>query len=182
MPFRTDLLPLAAPFLQDLVQRRVDDGRAPASSAAVFGPDGVAATAIAWDGRTGPEPTVATAFRIASCTKSFTAATLLTVVEEGRLSLEAPLDEVLAVRILGATRAPTIGELASMAGGIPIDDPWADRQESLTPPAMDALLAACASSPSPASGTSTPRSATRSSAASWNASPASPTRRSSGSA
>ena len=68
-------------------------------------------------------PTAATAFRVASCTKSFTAATLLAFVADGALSLETPLTDVLPASVLGDSRAPTLGELASMAGGIPIDDP-----------------------------------------------------------
>lgn len=136
MPYRTDRVALAAPALDDLLQARVRDGRAPTSSAALFTPDGVVATAAATDG-TDPPPTPDTAYRVASCTKSLTAATLLSLVEEGVLDLDQPLDAT----VLGGHRAPTLGELASMAGGIPIDDPWADRQESLSPAAMDALLA-----------------------------------------
>ena len=136
MPYRADRVALAAPALDDLLQARVRDGRAPTSSAALFTRDGVVATAAATDG-TDPPPTPATAYRVASCTKSLTAATLLTLVDDGVLHLDQPLDAT----ILGAGRAPTLGELASMAGGIPIDDPWADRQESLSAEGMDALLA-----------------------------------------
>jgi CubicO group peptidase (beta-lactamase class C family) len=140
VPHRTDRLPLAAPALEDLAAARVRDGKAPATSWAVFGPDGVVAAGAHGDDRVGPVPTTATAFRVASCTKSFTAATLLTFVAEGAVSLETPLTEVLPATVLGASRAPTLGELASMAGGIPIDDPWADRQESMTTADFDRLV------------------------------------------
>lgn len=132
MPYRTDRLPLAAPALDEIVAARVRDGKAPASAWAVFGPDGVVAAGTEADERVGPAPDGRTAFRVASCTKSFTAATLLTFAAEGALSLDTPLTDVLDAVVLGASRAPTLGELASMAGGIPIDDPWADRQESMT--------------------------------------------------
>lgn len=140
MPYRTDRLPLAAPALEEIAAGRVRDGRAPASAWAVLGPEGVVAAGVEADPRVGPAPTTATAFRVASCTKSFTAATLLTFVAEGALSLDTPLTEVLPATVRGASRAPTLGELASMAGGIPIDDPWADRQESMPPDVFDRLI------------------------------------------
>lgn len=136
MPYRTDRLPLAAPALEELAAARVRDGRAPASAWAVLGPEGVVAAGAAGDG-----VDTRSAFRVASCTKSFTAATLLTLVEEGALSLDTPLTDVLDATVLGASRAPTLGELASMTGGIPIDDPWADRQESMPAAAFDRLVA-----------------------------------------
>jgi D-alanyl-D-alanine-carboxypeptidase/D-alanyl-D-alanine-endopeptidase len=141
VPYRADRLPLAAPAIDDLVAARVRGGKAPASSYAVFGPDGVAATGAAGDDAVGPLPDARTAFRVASCTKSFTAATLLTFVAEGALDLETPLTDVLDASVLGASRAPTLGELAAMAGGIPIDDPWADRQESMTADDFDRMVA-----------------------------------------
>lgn len=141
MPYRTDRAALAAPALDELAAARVRDGKAPACSWALFGPEGVLATGARGDAAVGPVPTATTAFRVASCTKSFTAATLLTVVADGSLTLDTPLTDVLPARVLGASRAPTLGELAAMAGGIPIDDPWADRQESMTADTFDALVA-----------------------------------------
>ena len=141
MPYRPDHVETARPALEEILQRRVRDGRAPASSGALLTPAGVVATASAGDGTTTPAPPPGAAFRVASCTKSLTAATLLTLVADGALALDQPLDDVLDVAVLGASRAPTIGELASMSGGIPVDDPWADRQESIPAEAMDALLA-----------------------------------------
>jgi D-alanyl-D-alanine-carboxypeptidase/D-alanyl-D-alanine-endopeptidase len=140
VPYRTDHLPLAAPALDEIAAARVRDGKAPATAWAVFGPDGVVAAGAQGDDRVAAVPDTGTAFRVASCTKSFTAATLLTFAAEGRLPLETPLTEVLDAEVLGASRAPTLGELASMAGGIPIDDPWADRQESMTTADFDRLV------------------------------------------
>ncbi|GAA2752642.1 serine hydrolase domain-containing protein [Amnibacterium kyonggiense] len=141
MPYRVDRLPLAVPAMEELAATRVREGKAPATAWAVFGPEGVVAAGAESDPAVGPVPDAGTAFRVASCTKSFTAATLLTFVAEGALSLETPLTDVLDASVLGASRAPTLGELAAMAGGIPIDDPWADRQESMTTADFDALVA-----------------------------------------
>lgn len=140
VPYRADRVQLAAPALDDLVAARVRDGRAPASSWAVLGPEGVVAAGAAGNEAVGPVPDAGTAFRVASCTKSFTAATLLTVVADGALTLDTPLTDVLDAEVLGASRAPTLGELASMAGGIPIDDPWADRQESMGTEEFDRMV------------------------------------------
>ncbi|WP_375406733.1 serine hydrolase domain-containing protein [uncultured Amnibacterium sp.] len=140
MPYRADRAPLAAPALDEIAAARVRDGRTPACSWAVFGPEGVLAAGVSGDESVAPVPEAGTAFRVASCTKSVTAATLLSFVAEGSLSLDTPLTEVLDATVLGASRAPTLGELASMSGGIPIDDPWADRQESLSTPDFDRLV------------------------------------------
>lgn len=74
------------------------------------------------------------AFRIASCTKSFTAASALLLEADGLLDLDEPLSEALDVplRILGPDGpAPTVRDALAMRAGFPTDDPWADRQESL---------------------------------------------------
>jgi len=76
-----------------------------------------------------------TAFRIASCTKSFTAASALLLADDGLLDLDEPLEDALDVPLRfiddvgGAT--PTIRDALAMRAGFPTDDPWADRQESL---------------------------------------------------
>lgn len=90
-------------------------------------------------------PTLDTAYRIASCTKSFTAAALMIMVERGMLALHDPIDSYVSTGpLIGPdghpVPAPTLGQLASMAGGMPKDDPWADRQESLTPEEFAAVL------------------------------------------
>ena len=93
---------------------------------------------------TPPSPHVR--FRVASCTKSFTAAAVLLLRDRGLLSLDSPVTQF--VTALTATlpsslpEAPTIRMLLSMAGGLPTDDPWADRQESLTNDAFNEVLRA----------------------------------------
>jgi CubicO group peptidase (beta-lactamase class C family) len=96
------------------------------------------------------ERPASTAFRIASCTKSFTAAAALLLAEEGALDLDEPLADALDVplRILGpdgaargAGAAPTVRDALAMRAGFPTDDPWGDRQEPLSDAAFAGLLA-----------------------------------------
>jgi CubicO group peptidase (beta-lactamase class C family) len=77
--------------------------------------------------------TPATAFRIASMTKSFTALAILKLRDEGKLSLEDPVSKWLAefARMPGPTRdtAPLrIRQLLSHSAGFPEDNPWGDQQ------------------------------------------------------
>ncbi len=95
----------------------------------------------------GAAPDASTVFRIASMTKSFLGATVLSLRDEGLLSLEAPVatyvPELDGVR--GPTRdapPPTVRDLLTMSAGWVTDDPWADRNESMTPVELDALLRA----------------------------------------
>ncbi|MFN8148864.1 MAG: serine hydrolase domain-containing protein, partial [Candidatus Nanopelagicales bacterium] len=95
----------------------------------------------------GPVPDASTVFRIASMTKSFLGATVLSLRDEGLLSLEVPVatyvPELDGVR--GPTRdapAPTVRDLLTMSAGWVTDDPWADRNESMPPDQLDALLRA----------------------------------------
>lgn len=130
--------------VEELFRLRVERQAAPSSVFAVFTPDGIAASGGC--AQQGAAPTPDTAYRIASCTKSFTAAALLLLRDRGALSLDDPVDAHLAVGpFTGPTgdraAAPTLRMLASMSGGLPTDDPWADRQESLAPQAFDALVA-----------------------------------------
>ena len=72
-------------------------------------------------------------FRIASMTKSFTAAAILRLRDAGKLALDDPISTwvpELARLIYPSTDARdiTIRELLTMSAGWPQDDPWADRQ------------------------------------------------------
>ena len=86
------------------------------------------------------------AFRIASMTKSFTAATVLALRDEGLLSLDAPVAEILpwaaSIGLPAASPPLRVAHLLTMTGGFPTDDPWGDRQESLPLADFDALVAA----------------------------------------
>lgn len=93
-----------------------------------------------------PERAAEAPFRIASMTKSFTAATLLMLRDDGLLTLDTPLVDVLPwTRSIGlpSTSPPLrVDHLLTMTGGFPTDDPWGDRQESLPVDEFDALVAA----------------------------------------
>ena len=92
----------------------------------------------------GPAPSASTVFRIASMTKSFTAAAVLLLRDEGLLRLDDPVaDHLPAARSLAADGMPpvTIRDLLTMGGGLATDDPWGDRQESLPLDEFDALVA-----------------------------------------
>jgi CubicO group peptidase (beta-lactamase class C family) len=81
-------------------------------------------------------PTASSVFRIASMTKSFTAATVLSLRDEGRLRLDDPIvdhvPEMAGVRLPTLDSPPiTIRHLLTMTAGLPTDDPWGDRQQAL---------------------------------------------------
>ena len=92
----------------------------------------------------GAAPSANTVFRIASMTKSFTAAAVLMLRDEGRLRLDDPVaDHVSAARSLAQEGMPpvTVRDLLTMGGGLATDDPWGDRQESLPLEEFDGLVA-----------------------------------------
>jgi len=77
-------------------------------------------------------PTVDTAFRIASMTKSFTAATLLSLRDDGLVDFDGRVASVLPeFDRPGWNREVTIRHLLTMSAGFPTDDPWGDRQQAL---------------------------------------------------
>lgn len=92
-----------------------------------------------------PEPGPGTAYRIASMTKSFTAAAVLQLRDRGRLRLDDPVaDHVPELAGLAGPTADspavTVRRLVSMSGGLASDDPWADRLLDADPATMDALF------------------------------------------
>ncbi|MDH6237060.1 serine hydrolase domain-containing protein [Cryobacterium sp. CG_9.6] len=96
-------------------------------------------------GHDGMEPGPDTAYRIASCTKSFTAATLLALRDAGQLSLDDRVTRFVpafAEVVLPTADAPvpTLRMLLTMSAGFPTDDPWADRQEAMSRDEFDTLL------------------------------------------
>ena len=83
-------------------------------------------------------------FRIASCTKSFTALALLILRREGRIGLDDAVAEHLPeVKVEAPAEWPTlrIRHLLSMSAGLATDNPWGDRQESLSREELSAWLA-----------------------------------------
>jgi CubicO group peptidase (beta-lactamase class C family) len=89
----------------------------------------------------------ATVFRIASMTKSFTAAAILQLRDAGRLSLDDPAERF--VPELAGLRYPTsdapkitIRHLLSHSAGFPEDNPWGDRQLGVTEKQMSRMMRA----------------------------------------
>lgn len=94
---------------------------------------------------TGRPVTPATRFRIASMSKSFTAAAILKLRDAGKLSLEDPVAKHLpefrkVVPPTADSPVVTIRHLLRMSGGLPQDDPWGDRKLAETDAQLDALV------------------------------------------
>jgi CubicO group peptidase (beta-lactamase class C family) len=126
--------------LADLLGRRLGErigSSAPGGAWGVFSAHGglVHSAAAGRSGDGGTRPDERTAFRIASCTKSFTAAAALLLRDRGVLDLDLPIDSYLPypvpIRFADAIARVTTRMLLTMSAGFPTDDPWADRQESL---------------------------------------------------
>ncbi|NDE59102.1 MAG: class A beta-lactamase-related serine hydrolase [Acidimicrobiia bacterium] len=115
-----------ADIVAPLAQRSIDECRTPAMAWGVV-VDGSLATA----GSQGEGIDENTPFRIASMTKSFTAAAVLGLRDEGVLSLDHPVADY--VPELASVRGPddsapiTLRHLLSMSAGMATDDAWADR-------------------------------------------------------
>lgn len=134
--------------VSSLFAARVAEDLVPSTSFAVFGPDGIVyADGFGTIPATGAAPTLDTGYRIASCTKSFTAAALMVARDRGQVELTDTMSDWLAAGPLTGpdsrpVRPPTLADLASMAAGLPTDDPWADRQEAMSARDFDRLVAA----------------------------------------
>lgn len=145
-PFSEDpTAPVQAIF--DAFRRRVDEGHTPASSFVLFSAEGIELEGGFGQHRLGGSaPQGGTAFRIASCTKSFTCATLLLLRDRGLLDLDSPITEFVPeyrpTTPPSDPVTPTVRMLMTMSGGLPTDDPWGDRQESMTRAELGALLRA----------------------------------------
>ena len=87
-----------------------------------------------------------TVSRIASMTKSFTAATILALRDEGRLRLDDPVSTHVpeaggAFDLAADDREPTLRQLLTMSGGLVTDNPWGDRQQPMPRTDFTAVLA-----------------------------------------
>ena len=92
-----------------------------------------------------PLPNEHTVFRIASMTKSFTAASILILRDRGLLRLDDIVADIAPefAAVVGPTSdSPpiTIRHLLSMAGGMATDDVWADRHLDISDDELDVLL------------------------------------------
>jgi CubicO group peptidase (beta-lactamase class C family) len=88
----------------------------------------------------GAVPDADTVFRIASMSKSFTAAAILLLRDEGRLALD-DLASRYVPEMAGWEFGPSIRNLLTMTAGFPTDDPWGDRQQGLPLDEFGAFLA-----------------------------------------
>jgi CubicO group peptidase (beta-lactamase class C family) len=92
-------------------------------------------------------PDADSAFRIASMTKSFTAATILLLRDDGRLRLDDPVGihvpELASWTPSTADSGPvTLRQLLTMSAGLATDDAWGDRQQALPLERFSDLLSA----------------------------------------
>jgi CubicO group peptidase (beta-lactamase class C family) len=81
-----------------------------------------------------------TVFRIASMTKSFTAATVLALRDRGELRLDDEVEVLADQRPTSDSPAVTIRDVLSMGSGLPTDDAWADRHLDMDPAELDRLV------------------------------------------
>ena len=94
---------------------------------------------------TGTPAGSATAFRIASMTKSFTAMAILKLRDEGKLRLDDPaylyIPELKGQTFPGSDAAEiTVRNLLTHGAGFPEDNPWGDRQLGKTDSSLIALI------------------------------------------
>lgn len=107
---------------------------------------GLGSAVLGGHGPAGAAPDERTVFRIASMSKSFTAAAILLLRDAGALALDDPAATYvpeLADWTYGADDAApvTVRQLMTMTAGFPTDDPWGDRQQGLPIEEFRALLA-----------------------------------------
>ena len=93
----------------------------------------------------GHNATEDTLFRIASMTKSFTAAAMLLLRDEGHVQLDVPVSTYAPefTTLSGPTAdAPqiTLRHLLTMSSGLATDDPWGDRHLDISDEALDRVV------------------------------------------
>ena len=119
---------------------------APACLAAVVDRGSIVAARAWGQPRLDGTPTLPWAvFRIASMTKSFLAATVLALRDEGRLDLHRPITEYVPDVVLtydGELVDVTLSQLLSNSGGLPEDNAWADRHLDLSVAELGAIASA----------------------------------------
>lgn len=85
-------------------------------------------------------------FRIASMTKNFTALAALALRDQGRLSLDAPVETYVPgfarVRPPGDAPPVRVRDLIHHTAGLVTDDPWGDRQLDMSAADFEAMLSA----------------------------------------
>ena len=139
------------PEVERVLHALVNERRAPSYAYGIFGPQGLIHAGIYGTvdtlAQAGPDSSAGLRFRIASMSKSFTAAAVLTLVARGQLDLHAPITalipEMSHVKPFEDDSFPiTVADLLSMRSGLATDDSWADRQESMPRSGLLNLLTA----------------------------------------
>jgi len=148
-PARDARLRSAFPAIDSLVRAFVDRSSVPGAAWGIVIDGRLAHVAVAGLRETASRAPVdtATVFRIASMTKSFTAAAILQLRDAGRLALDDPasryVPELASLRPpTGDAPAITIRHLLSHSEGFPEDNPWGDQQLSATDDEMAAMMRA----------------------------------------
>lgn len=141
----TSILPADLDLITDHFAKRHSRGLAPSCVWGVFDRSGLVHAGSTGRLPDGAAPNEHTAYRIASCTKSFTAATVLSLRDAGELSLDDPITRYVpafsgVVLPTADSPTPTLRMLLTMSAGFPTDNPWGDRQESISNDTLDALL------------------------------------------
>jgi CubicO group peptidase (beta-lactamase class C family) len=126
--------------LERLVLREQRDKRLPSLVAAVFRNDEtIWEQAVgAADVKAGRDATTDTQYRVGSITKTFTAAAIMQLRDEGKLDLDDPLDR----HVEGVAHAPTIRRLLSHTSGMQRetqDDAWLDQRFADVPELLETL-------------------------------------------
>jgi CubicO group peptidase (beta-lactamase class C family) len=112
-----------------------------ALAAAAQGPSPQLVWAVLVDGRIALHGgSTSTVFRIASMTKSFTAATVLALRDRGELRLDDEIEVVADQRPTTDSPPVTIRDVLSMSSGLPTDDAWADRHLDMDWAELDRLV------------------------------------------
>lgn len=146
-PDRLDRLRSAYPAIDRLMRDFAQRSRVPGIAWGIVVDGRLAHAGTAGSRELSPRSPVdtGTVFRIASMTKSFTAAAVLQLRDEGRLSLDDPAERY--VPELAGLRYPTsdapritIRHLLSHSAGFPEDNPWGDRQLAITDEQMSRLM------------------------------------------
>ena len=130
-PGRLGLVTLDLRAVDDLFDVEFEKGRSPGLVYAIVR-DGEVLHARGLGTTTPGEqtpPTTESVLRIASMTKSFTAAAVLLLRDRGLLHLDVPVADYVADAPVGLT----VRQLLTMSGGLLTDDPWGDRNETQTP-------------------------------------------------
>lgn len=146
-PARVSKLRAAFPAIDSLIRDFAAQRRVPGYAYGII-IDGQLAHVVAGgirDTRTNARADTATVFRIASMSKSFAALAILKLRDEGRLSLDDPVElhvpefRSLAYATSDAPRI-TIRHLLTHSAGFPEDNPWGDQQLDATEAAFSAMM------------------------------------------